>query len=72
MRSQLSRFALWVAASQFILFSPFVEARHGARMAHSDFHDRRASKDIWPIDGMTSSAFLHLVLYNFSYTFPNV
>jgi hypothetical protein len=70
MRSQLSHFALWVAASQFILFSPFVNARHEARMVHSDLHNKRASKDLWPIDGMTSSTFPHLVLYKFSYTTP--
>lgn len=62
MRSQLSHFALWVAASQFILFSPFVDARHEARMGHSDLHNRRATRDLWPIDGMISSSFLHLTL----------
>lgn len=31
-------------------------------MVHSDFHNRRATKDLWPIDGMNSSSFLHLTL----------
>ncbi|KAI6777446.1 hypothetical protein HG530_001391 [Fusarium avenaceum] len=57
MRSQLSHFALWVAASQFILFSPVVDARHEARMVHSDLHNRRATKDLWPIDEKTQKVF---------------
>jgi hypothetical protein len=70
MRSQLSHFALWVAASQFILFTPFVDARHEARMVHSDLHNRRANKDLWPIDGMSSFTFIFLILYYFSYYIP--
>ncbi|KAF5024578.1 hypothetical protein F66182_3341 [Fusarium sp. NRRL 66182] len=57
MRSQLSHFALWLAASQSILFSPFVSATDEARIVYGGDQDKRAAKDLWPIDEKTQKVF---------------
>ncbi|RGP68664.1 oviduct-specific glyco [Fusarium sporotrichioides] len=51
MRSQLSRFALWVAASQVILFTSLVHTYDEAPDTHGS-HQERAAKNLWPIDAI--------------------
>ncbi|KAM0418391.1 hypothetical protein ACHAPD_004750 [Fusarium lateritium] len=53
MRSQLSHFALWVAASQVVLFTSLVHTYDETPSVHQE----RAIKDLWPIDEKTQQIF---------------